>query len=144
YSQYSQSPQYSSQYSQYPDSIDGSTNAIPGAVSSQYPSNGTAGSGNVNSQSPYSNNPSGRDQINKGAAKAVNITIPAPDIDWSYAVIERKDPVTLKSTLVPFNLGKLVLEHDLSEDKELQPEDVVTIFSQADIVVPREQQTKFV
>jgi len=149
YPQNSQYPQYTSQYSQYPDSVDGTTNSIPGAASPQYSGNsGTASTtgipGNVYSESPYSNNPSGRDQINKGTAKAVNITIPAPDIDWSYAVIERKDPVTLKSTLVPFNLGKLVLEHDLSEDKELQPEDVVTIFSQADIVVPREQQTKFV
>src|SRR6201999_458499 len=32
------------------------------------------------------------------------VKIPAPEIDWSYAVIERLDPNTLKSSLVPFNL----------------------------------------
>lgn len=129
----------------YPNNPDDSTGLVPGATSYQYPNGGNNSvSGSV--YPPYQNQQAvpGRDQISKGTAKAVQITIPAPDIDWSYAVIERKDPVTLKSTLVPFNLGKLVLDHDLSQDKELQPEDVVTIFSQGDITVPREQQTKFV
>ena len=30
----------------------------------------------------------------------------APEIDWDYAVVERLDPDTLKSTLIPFDLGK--------------------------------------
>ena len=68
----------------------------------------------------------------------------APEIDWSYAVIQRLDPVTLKTTLIPFDLGKLVLDHDRSQDLELQPGDVVSIFSQADIHVPIAQQTKLV
>lgn len=68
----------------------------------------------------------------------------APDIDWSYAVIERLDPKTLKTHLVPFDLGKLVMQHDPSQNLLLQPGDVVTIFSQADIKVPRSQETKFV
>lgn len=68
----------------------------------------------------------------------------APEIDWSYAVIERRDSDTLKTVLVPFDLGRLVLQHDASQDLALQPGDVVTIFSQADIRVPVEQQTKFV
>lgn len=68
----------------------------------------------------------------------------APEIDWNYAVIERMDPNTLKSTLIPFDLGRLVLQHDPSQDLELQPGDVVTIFSQNDIRVPVEQQTKYV
>lgn len=68
----------------------------------------------------------------------------APDIDWSYAVIERTDPVTLKTTLVPFDLGKLVIDHDQSQDLALQPGDIVTIFSQADIHVPIAEQTAFV
>jgi protein involved in polysaccharide export with SLBB domain len=46
--------------------------------------------------------------------------------------------------LIPFNLGKLVLEHDPSQNLTLQPGDVVTVFSQADIRVPVAQQTKFV
>ncbi len=77
-------------------------------------------------------------------AQHVDIRLSAAEIDWSYAVIERLDPVTLKNSLLPFNLGALVLDHDSSQDLELQPGDVVTIFSQADIRVPIAQQTKFV
>ncbi len=72
------------------------------------------------------------------------ISLPAPEINWSYAVIERLDPNTLKTSLVPFNLGKLVLDHDATQDLALQPGDVVTILSEADIPVPQDQRTKFV
>ncbi|MEK6396452.1 MAG: SLBB domain-containing protein, partial [Terriglobus sp.] len=72
------------------------------------------------------------------------IRIPAPEIDWSYAVIERLDPTSLKTTLVPFNLGKLVQDHDASQNLDLQPGDVVTILNQRDILVPQAEQTKFV
>jgi protein involved in polysaccharide export with SLBB domain len=68
----------------------------------------------------------------------------APEIDWDYAVIERRDPDTLKTILVPFDLGRLVLQHDTSQDLALEPGDVVTVFSQADIRVPIAQQTIFV
>ncbi|HEX4309155.1 MAG TPA: SLBB domain-containing protein [Acidobacteriaceae bacterium] len=68
----------------------------------------------------------------------------APEIDWDYAVVERLDTTTLKTTLLPFDLGKLVLQHDTSQDLELEPGDVVSIFSQGDIRVPIMQQTKFV
>jgi polysaccharide export outer membrane protein len=72
------------------------------------------------------------------------IQIPAPEIDWSYAVIERLDPITLKSTLVPFNLGRLVENHDPSQNLLLQPGDIVTILSQNDISVPTDERTKYV
>lgn len=68
----------------------------------------------------------------------------AADIDWDYAVIERLDPQTLKTRLIPFDLGRLVMDHDQDQDLELQPGDVVTVFSQADIRVPQAQETKFV
>ncbi|MGA7351903.1 MAG: SLBB domain-containing protein, partial [Acidobacteriaceae bacterium] len=68
----------------------------------------------------------------------------APEIDWDYAVIERLDPATLKTILIPFDLGKLVLQHDASQDLALQPGDIVSIFSQGDIRVPIAQQTKYV
>ncbi|HEX3942146.1 MAG TPA: SLBB domain-containing protein [Acidobacteriaceae bacterium] len=74
----------------------------------------------------------------------LNVTLPVPEIDWSYAVIERMDPQTLTTSLVPFNPGKLVLDHDPSQDLELEPGDVVTIFSQMDIRVPQAQRTKYV
>ena len=72
------------------------------------------------------------------------IKIPVPEIDWSYAVIERLDPNTLRNSLVPFHLGALVNEHDASQDLALQPGDVVTILSQQDIHVGQDEQTKYV
>jgi len=74
----------------------------------------------------------------------LNIVLPVPEIDWSYAVIERLNPTTLATSLVPFNPGKLVMDHDPSQDLTLQPGDIVTIFSQVDISVPQAQRTKFV
>jgi protein involved in polysaccharide export with SLBB domain len=68
----------------------------------------------------------------------------APEIDWDYAVIERINPETLKTVLIPFDLGKLVLQHDGSQDLELEAGDVVSIFSGADIRLPLAHQTKFV
>ena len=68
----------------------------------------------------------------------------APEIDWDYATIERLNTETLKNTVIPFDLGKLVQQHDSSQDLELQAGDVVSIFSEADIRVPIAQQTKLV
>ncbi len=54
------------------------------------------------------------------------------------------NPQTLTTSLVPFNPGKLVLDHDSAQNLALEPGDVITIFSQADIKVPQSQRTKFV
>ena len=80
-----------------------------------------------------------------GTRAAINrIQIPAPEINWSYAVIERLDPNTLKSSLVPFNLGRLVQDHDLSQNLELQPGDIITILSQRDVPVSLDAQTRYI
>jgi protein involved in polysaccharide export with SLBB domain len=68
----------------------------------------------------------------------------APDINWSYAVIERQNPQDLMTKLIPFHLGRLVLDNEAGQNLELRPGDVVTIFSQADIRVPQMQQTRTV
>lgn len=73
-----------------------------------------------------------------------DVKLAAPDINWSYAAIERLDPDTLTTHLVPFNLGKVVLDHDPRADEVLQPGDVITVFSKADFVVPSNEQTRFV
>jgi protein involved in polysaccharide export with SLBB domain len=73
-----------------------------------------------------------------------NIRVPSPEIDWSYAVIERLDPKTLRSSLVPFNLGRLVIEHDSQQDLPLQPGDIVTILSQSDVQVSQDERTKYI
>jgi protein involved in polysaccharide export with SLBB domain len=83
-------------------------------------------------------------QNTEAATRKNDVKLSAPEIDWDYAVIDRTDPVTLKTELIPFNLGKLVLDHDASQNLTLEPDDVVTVFSQADIRVPLAKQTKFV
>jgi polysaccharide biosynthesis/export protein len=60
----------------------------------------------------------------------------ADEINWDYAVIERQDPSDLSTTLVPFNLGKVVLEGDSSNNLVLKPGDVVTVFSKNDVNAP--------
>jgi len=69
---------------------------------------------------------------------------PRLQTDWKYAVIERLDPETMTTSLISFDLGRLVLDHDLSEDRELKAGDVVTIFSQDDVHPPVDQRTKYV
>jgi polysaccharide biosynthesis/export protein len=69
---------------------------------------------------------------------------PAADINWSYAAIERLDPQSLSTHVIPFQLGKVVIEHDEAADLALQPGDVVTIFSSADFTTPQAQQTRYV
>jgi protein involved in polysaccharide export with SLBB domain len=73
-----------------------------------------------------------------------DVKLSEPDINWSYAVIERQGKENLTTSLLPFNLGRAVLEGDASQNLELLPGDVVTIFSKADIRVPQQQQTRFV
>lgn len=68
----------------------------------------------------------------------------APTIDWSYAAIERTNPHTLAPSIIPFSLGQAVLDHNMSQNPALEPGDVVTVFSTADIHVPQSQQVKFV
>ena len=68
----------------------------------------------------------------------------APSINWSYAVVERQNPQDLAAQLLPFHLGKLVLERDDSQNLELQAGDVITVFSQADVRVPIMQQNRLV
>jgi protein involved in polysaccharide export with SLBB domain len=75
------------------------------------------------------------------SAPRTEIGLLAPEIDWDYAVIERLDQNTV---LISFDLGKLVLQHDASQDMELQPGDAVSILSEADIRVPIAEQTKMV
>jgi protein involved in polysaccharide export with SLBB domain len=73
-----------------------------------------------------------------------DVILSAPDIYWTYAVIERQSAVDLTTSLIPFNLGKVVLDGDASQNLELLPNDVVTIFSKADLRVPSALQTRYV
>ncbi|MGB7945518.1 MAG: hypothetical protein WCF42_19585, partial [Terriglobales bacterium] len=79
---------------------------------------------------------SGRQPASANAASAATteklrnqIARDAPDINWDYAVIQRINPQDLTTRLLPFDLGKLVLEADESNNLELEPGDIITIFS---------------
>jgi protein involved in polysaccharide export with SLBB domain len=72
------------------------------------------------------------------------ITRNAPEINWDYAVIQRLNPLDLTTRLVPFDLGKLLLEKDEQNNLALEAGDVVTIFSQNDLAVPLARKSKFV
>src|SRR6266850_2447537 len=59
----------------------------------------------------------------------------ADEINWDYAVIERLERNELTTTLIPFNLGKALLEDD-ANNLPLVPGDIVTIFSKTDVGAP--------
>lgn len=66
------------------------------------------------------------------------------ETNWSYAVIERRNQRNLGAQLIPFNLGRLVIDDDEAQNLELRAGDVVTVFSQRDIRVPITQQHRLV
>lgn len=68
----------------------------------------------------------------------------ALETNWSYAVIERRDPKDLTTTLIPFRLGKVIIDGDETENLPLEPGDVITIFSTADVKLPQNLQSRFV
>ena len=60
----------------------------------------------------------------------------ADEINWDYAVIERQKQADLTTELIPFNLGKVVLENDAVANLPLMPGDIVTVFSKTDVAAP--------
>ena len=73
-----------------------------------------------------------------------DVILSAPDIYWNYAVIERQSAADLTTSLIPFNLGELILNGGSAQNLALLPGDVITIFSKADIRVPGNQQTRII
>ncbi len=66
------------------------------------------------------------------------------EINWDYAVVERLNLSDYSTSLIPFNLGKAILDSDPEQNIALKPGDIVTIFSKDDISVPLARQTKLV
>jgi protein involved in polysaccharide export with SLBB domain len=66
------------------------------------------------------------------------------EVNWDYAVIERLDRATLTTRLIPFNLGRAVIDGDEQHNLVLQPGDIVTILSKKDLRVPQDRQTRLV
>jgi protein involved in polysaccharide export with SLBB domain len=68
----------------------------------------------------------------------------APEINWDYAIIQRVNPIDLTSKLVWMSPRKAILERDEESNLELQPGDIITIFSQRDITVPQTERSQYV
>lgn len=66
------------------------------------------------------------------------------EINWDYAVVERLDPLTVRSQLLHFNLGQAVIQKSPADNLLLLPGDVVTIFGIKDIPVPQHRTTRLV
>ena len=66
------------------------------------------------------------------------------EINWDYAAIERLNAKEVRTELIPFNLSKAIRDKDPSNNPELQPGDVVTIFGVKDVPVPIAKRTHFV
>ncbi len=113
----------------------GSTQGTESAVASGAATATSRGGNSIGEALTGSNTPFGA---------TTDIVLAAPDLDWSYAVIERLDPETLTTALIPFNPGALFLHGDQTQNLPLNSGDVVIFFSTADIRVPTSQQTRFV
>jgi len=68
----------------------------------------------------------------------------ADAINWDYAVIERLHKDQVRTELIPFHLGKAILQQDPAQNIQLLPGDVVTIMSSRDLRLPVERQNRLV
>jgi polysaccharide export outer membrane protein len=121
------------------------------SVSMPTENNERSGSQSLNSQNPESPSHSSEDSqspprkdVKPESLFRNEVKRDVPEINWDYAVIQRMDPQDLTTRLIPFNLGKVVLEGDEQNNLLLEPSDIVTVFSQADLEVPLERRSKFV
>src|SRR5205085_9184359 len=69
-----------------------------------------------------------------------NVRRLSAEINWDYAVVERLNRNDLTTQLIPFNLGKAVLERDDQHNLVLMPGDVVTVFSKTDVAAPADRR----
>jgi protein involved in polysaccharide export with SLBB domain len=59
------------------------------------------------------------------------------EVNLDYATIERFNRKDLSSDLIAFNLGKVLANYQDAENMQLQPGDVVTVFSSDDVRIPQ-------
>lgn len=100
-------------------------------------------SGPLAQQTPQSIDASRPDPLTQERLR-IELKRTLPEVNWDYAVVERLNRNDLTTQLIPFNLGKAILQGDAQNNLVLQPGDVITIFSKDDIQVPVAKQTRFV
>jgi len=64
--------------------------------------------------------------------------------NWEYATIERLDNTRITTVLLPFHLGKAVLERDPQQNLLLEPGDVITVFGAKDVKGPQARSNRLV
>ena len=101
------------------------TGTYPGTYPGAYPS-----------QYPYGTTPSSN--------VVENVRRYAPEINWDYAIVQRVNPQDLTSKLLWFSPRKTIIEGEEQTNLELQPGDIITIFSQRDISVPQADASQYV
>jgi protein involved in polysaccharide export with SLBB domain len=118
---------------------------VPCEPGQQLPSETTAANGNENF--PLSNRVTAEmDAATQRTAKNLTAELRhyAPEINWDYAIIQRVNQTDLSSKLIWMSPRKSILEHDEASNLELQPGDIVTIFSQRDISLPQDERSRYV
>jgi protein involved in polysaccharide export with SLBB domain len=65
-------------------------------------------------------------------------------INLDYAVVERFSRETLQVSLMPFNLGKMLMSPKGQDDLTLEAGDIITVFSSKEIQIPTSRQKAFV
>jgi protein involved in polysaccharide export with SLBB domain len=85
-----------------------------------------------------------KDTKDSGSSVASRINNMVDQINWEYALVERLNTKDLRVDLIPFNLGKAVLQKDPAHNLVLQPGDVVTILSSTDVQLPAERKARLV
>lgn len=65
------------------------------------------------------------------------------EINWDYAAIQRLEPRDLSTQVIAINLGRALDEPASSDNRTLQPGDVLTIFSRRDLTLPQEKHAAF-
>ncbi len=117
---------------------------VSGTTSTQTTAAAVTQAGNASSTKGGTSVASSLTSSNNVFSATTDVVLSAPDLDLSYAVIERLDPKTLSTYLVPFKPGALYVDHNDSQNLPLEAGDVVTFFSTADVKVPTSQQPRFV
>ena len=79
-----------------------------------------------------------------GSGTIASIGQNSAEINWDYALVERLDERDLSTRLIPFNLGNALDSPEGADNRLLEPGDVVTVFSRADLELPMEKHASFV
>lgn len=88
--------------------------------------------------------PAETDTVRAGTTVTNRVRGMFDQINWDYAVIERLNKNELRTQLIPFNLGKAVVQKDPVHNLELQAGDVVTILNSSDLRLPVDRQVRLV